>query len=67
MDIVFPQQHLLEGDLPFNMKFKGIKDRVDIWMLSTNIAVPEVIFKGDVPLYPFYWDTPENPEWLPLP
>ena len=63
--IVFPQKHLLEGELPFNMKFKGIDDRVDIWMLSTNIAVPEVIFKGEVPLYPFYWDTPENPSWTP--
>ncbi len=65
MDIVFPQKHLLEGELPFNLKFKGSDERIDIWMLSTKIAVPEVIFKEDVPLHPFYWDTPETPEWTP--
>jgi len=65
MDVVFPQKHLLEGTLPFDLKFKGLNERIDIWMLSTKIAVPEVIFKGEVPLYPFYWDTPEIPEWTP--
>ena len=65
MNVVFPQKHLLEGTLPFNLKFKESDERIDIWMLSTKIAVPEVIFKGEVPLYPFYWDTPENPEWTP--
>jgi len=65
MDIVFPQNHFLEGELPFNLKFKDLDERIDIWMLSTKIAVPEVIFKGEVPLYPFYWDSPENPKWLP--
>jgi len=65
MNVAFPQKHLLEGELPFNLKFKGSDERIDIWMLSTKIAVPEVIFKGDVPLYPFYWDTPETPEWPP--
>ncbi len=65
MDIVFPQKHLLEGELPFNLKFKGYDERIDIWMFSTKVAVPEVIFKEDVPLYPFYWDTPKNPLWIP--
>ena len=65
MDVVFPQKHLLEGELPFDLKFKGSDERIDIWMLSTKIAVPEVIFKGEVPLYPFYWDSPETPEWTP--
>ena len=65
LNVVFPQKHLLEGTLPFDLKFKGSDERIDIWMLSTKIAVPEVIFKGEVPLYPFYWDTPETPEWTP--
>jgi len=65
MNVAFPQKSLLEGELPFNLRFKGLNDRIDIWMLSTKIPLPDVIFKGDVPLYPFYWDTPENPEWTP--
>lgn len=65
MSVVFPQKHLLEGELPFNLKFKDSDERIDVWMLSTKIAVPEVIFKGEVPLYSFYWDTPETPEWTP--
>ncbi|TET25256.1 MAG: hypothetical protein E3J73_06645 [Candidatus Bathyarchaeum sp.] len=65
MEVVFPQKHLLEGEFPFNMKFKDSDDRIDIWMLSTKIPLPDVIFKGEVPLYPFYWDTPETPDWTP--
>lgn len=31
-------------------------------MVSTGVALPEVSFK-DNPIYPFYWDIPENPSW----
>ena len=63
MDVVFPQKHLLEGELPFNLRFKDTKARVSVWSLSTKIVLPYVIYKEDVPLYSFYWDTPEVLEW----
>lgn len=65
IEISFPQKHLLEGKLPFNLRFKNSHERVDIWFVSTKISVLEVIFKENMPLYPFYWDSPETPEWTP--
>lgn len=63
--IAFPQNHLIEGSLPFNLRFKNDPELLNYWLLSTKIALPDVIYKEDVPLYPFYWDTPDVPEWTP--
>lgn len=65
MKIVFPQKHLVEGNPPFNLRFKNDPERLHVWLVSTKIALPDVIYKEDVPLYPFYWDSPELPEWTP--
>lgn len=79
MVIVCPQQHLVTGEFPFDMVWDNIPletvgngfpkwlvdTRVTVWMLSTNIPLPGVIYKEEVPLYPFYWDGPAQPEWTP--
>ena len=65
MKVVFPQKYRLDGTLPFNLRFKDSGKRITIWMLSTKICLPEVKYKSDLILYPFYWDCPEVPEWAP--
>lgn len=40
-------------------------NRLLVWMLSTQIPLPEVIYHPEKPLYPFYWDGPENPSYTP--
>jgi hypothetical protein len=65
MEIAFPQKHLLEGELPFNLRFKDSSERIDLWFLSTLVPVPEVIFLDGGTLQPFYWDTSEIPKWIP--
>ncbi len=78
VEIVFPQRDHVKGGLPFNAIFddkemyphpkgapEGESNRVMVWMVSTKIPLLGVIYKEDMPLYPFYWDGPETPEWIP--
>lgn len=75
-----PQKHLVSGEPPYELVFNDeiplrtvgygfpawlTEQRSTVWMLSTKIPLPDVRYKGDTPLYPFYWDGPDIPDWTP--